>query len=67
MQKHTRTHGHQQEAKRLCGGALTIYPYHGESRKKDPDFLAKFDVVVTTYGVVHVRSYSSDCFVSVEL
>ncbi|CAN0514492.1 unnamed protein product, partial [Scytosiphon promiscuus] len=41
-----------QEAKRLCGGALTIYPYHGQGRSKDPSFLAKFDVVVTTYGVV---------------
>ncbi|CAN0153840.1 unnamed protein product [Scytosiphon promiscuus] len=41
-----------EEAKRLCGGALTIYPYHGQGRSKDPSFLAKFDVVVTTYGVV---------------
>lgn len=43
-----------QEAKRLCGGALSIYPYHGGSRRKDPAFLAKFDMVVTTYGVVQV-------------
>ncbi|CAM9341014.1 unnamed protein product, partial [Laminaria digitata] len=41
-----------QEAKRLCGGALRIYPYHGGNRKKDPDFLSQFDLVVTTYGVV---------------
>ncbi|CAM9715351.1 unnamed protein product, partial [Ectocarpus sp. 12 AP-2014] len=41
-----------EEAKRLCGGALSIYPYHGGNRRKDPAFLAKFDIVVTTYGVV---------------
>eukprot|EP00752_Nemacystus_decipiens_P018364 g16475.t1 len=41
-----------EEAKRLCGGALTIYPYHGQSRNRDPAFLSKFDMVVTTYGVV---------------
>ncbi|CAM9694657.1 unnamed protein product [Ascophyllum nodosum] len=41
-----------EEAKRLCGGALKIYPYHGCSRKKNPKFLAQFDLVVTTYGVV---------------
>ncbi|CAN0361869.1 unnamed protein product, partial [Hapterophycus canaliculatus] len=45
-----------QEAKRLCGGALTIYPYHGGNRVKDPSFLANFDIVVTTYGVVQVRA-----------
>ena len=45
-----------QEAKRLCGGALKIYPYHGSNRKKDPEFLAQFDLVVTTYGVVQVKS-----------
>lgn len=39
---------------RLCGGALTIYPYHGSNRNKDPNFLAKFDLVVTTYGIVKV-------------
>ncbi|CAM9658994.1 unnamed protein product, partial [Laminaria digitata] len=43
-----------EEAKRLCGGALKIYPYHGGNRKKDPNFLAQFDLVVTTYGVVQV-------------
>lgn len=46
-----------QEAKRLCGGALTIYPYHGGNRKKDPEFLAQFDIVVTTYGVVQVKTH----------
>ena len=50
-----------QEAKRLCGGALTIYPYHGGGRKKDPAFLAKFDIVVTTYGVVQVHKYHIFC------
>lgn len=43
-----------QEAKRLCGSALSIYPYHGGHRKKDPAFLAEFDIVVTTYGIVQV-------------
>lgn len=43
-----------QEAKRLCGGALSIYAYHGGNRKKDPAFLAEFDIVVTTYGIVQV-------------
>lgn len=46
-----------QEAKRLCGGALTIYPYHGQGRKRDPAFLSNFDMVVTTYGVVQVGGY----------
>eukprot|EP00903_Cladosiphon_okamuranus_P014611 g13549.t1 len=41
-----------EEAKRLCGGQLSIYPYHGGNRKKCPEFLAKFDMVVTTYDVV---------------
>jgi SNF2 family DNA or RNA helicase len=39
------------EAKRLCGDSLSIYPYHGV-RRKNPYFLAQFDIVVTTYGVV---------------
>eukprot|EP00752_Nemacystus_decipiens_P018369 g16478.t1 len=43
-----------QEAKRLCGGALTIYPYHGQSRNRNLAFLSKFDMVVTTYGVVQM-------------
>ncbi|CAM9246167.1 unnamed protein product, partial [Ectocarpus fasciculatus] len=47
-----------EEAKRLCGGALSIYPYHGSHRKKDPAFLAEFDIVVTTYGIVQVLDES---------
>jgi len=32
--------------------ALSIYQYHGSSRKKDPKFLADHDVVVTTYATL---------------
>lgn len=38
------------------GGAVTIYPYHGASRRRDLDFLASHDIVVTTYGILMVRS-----------
>lgn len=51
-----------QEAKRLCGGKLKMYPYHGQGRNKDPEFLAKFDLVVTTYGVVQVRCFGEVCW-----
>lgn len=44
----------RQEAQRLCGEALKMYAYHGTGRKKDPQFLAQFDLIVTTYGVVQV-------------
>ncbi|CAM9167625.1 unnamed protein product, partial [Ectocarpus sp. 12 AP-2014] len=47
-----------EEAKRLCGGALSIYAYHGGYRKKDPALLAKFDMIVTTYGIVQVLDES---------
>ncbi|CAN0135201.1 unnamed protein product, partial [Ectocarpus sp. 8 AP-2014] len=51
-----------EEAKRLCGGALSIYPYHGGGRKKDPTFLSQFDMVVTTYGVVQADGASNGGF-----
>ena len=39
-----------------------MYPYHGQGRNKDPEFLAKFDLVVTTYGVVQVRCFGEVCW-----
>jgi SNF2 family DNA or RNA helicase len=41
-----------EEARRLCNNTLTIYPYHGGSRIKDPKKLAEYDIIVTTYGIV---------------
>eukprot|EP00953_Heterococcus_sp_UTEX-ZZ885_P012986 7425-Heterococcus_DN1.PRE.2 len=38
------------EAKRLCDNQLTIHPYHGSNRIRDPAKLAQYDIVVTTYG-----------------
>lgn len=46
---------------------LSIYPYHGGNRKKDPNFLAKFDIVVTTYGVVQVRQLTIFVIVTLTL
>ncbi|KAG5178369.1 SNF2 family N-terminal domain-containing protein [Tribonema minus] len=40
-----------EEARRLCDNKLSIYPYHGGSRTKDPKKLAQYDIVVTTYGI----------------
>jgi SNF2 family DNA or RNA helicase len=48
------------EAKRLCGDKLSIYPYHGANRKRDPEALAKYDIVVTTYGVVAADMNTAD-------
>ncbi|KAI2469954.1 SNF2 family N-terminal domain-containing protein [Annulohypoxylon bovei var. microspora] len=33
-------------------GQLSYYIYHGSNRIKNPDILAKFDIVMTTYGSV---------------
>ncbi|KAI1095967.1 SNF2 family N-terminal domain-containing protein [Rostrohypoxylon terebratum] len=33
-------------------GQLSYYIYHGSNRIKDPNILAKFDLVITTYGSV---------------
>jgi len=33
-------------------GALSIFKYHGGSRKRDPHALSSYDIVVTTYGVI---------------
>ncbi|CAM9800879.1 unnamed protein product [Chrysoparadoxa australica] len=41
-----------EEAKRLCGDTLKIYPYHGGSRCRDASKLAGYDLVVTTYGIL---------------
>ena len=38
------------EAKRLCDNQLSIHPYHGSNRIRDPAKLAQYDIVVTTYG-----------------
>lgn len=36
-------------------GDLKIYIYHGNSRKNDLDFLADFDVVITTFSVLQTE------------
>ena len=41
-----------QEAKRHITADVSLYAYHGHSRKRDPAFLAKHDVVVTTYEIL---------------
>ncbi len=33
-------------------GGLTYYLYHGPRRKSDPDFLATFDIVITTFNLI---------------
>ncbi|KAJ1798824.1 hypothetical protein LPJ59_002252 [Coemansia sp. RSA 2399] len=33
-------------------GRLSIYPYHGQSRHKNPKSLCRYDVVLTTYNVI---------------
>ena len=33
-------------------GTFSIYTYHGPQREKDPAFLAKYDVVLTTYSTL---------------
>ena len=40
------------EISTFCGGRVKTMMYHGSSRTKDPRFLAKHDVVVSTYGTV---------------
>ncbi|KIY45784.1 hypothetical protein FISHEDRAFT_48690 [Fistulina hepatica ATCC 64428] len=34
------------------GTPLRVYVYHGTARRPDPDFLADFDVVITTYATL---------------
>jgi SNF2 family DNA or RNA helicase len=36
----------------LTEGALTYYVFHGPSRTEDPEELAKYDVIITTYSTV---------------
>lgn len=50
-------------------GVLSFYVAHGPDRKMRPDFLTKFDVVITTYNVI--AQYASkkapkDCFMSIK-
>ncbi|KAK6441789.1 hypothetical protein LTR95_001983 [Oleoguttula sp. CCFEE 5521] len=33
-------------------GALSVYVYHGASRAQDLDYLAQFDIILTSYGTV---------------
>eukprot|EP00002_Diphylleia_rotans_P007860 TRINITY_DN1753_c0_g1_i1.p1 TRINITY_DN1753_c0_g1~~TRINITY_DN1753_c0_g1_i1.p1 ORF type:complete len:1009 (-),score=189.43 TRINITY_DN1753_c0_g1_i1:1390-4266(-) len=35
-----------------AGSSLSIYLYHSNSRRKDPSFLADFDVIITTYSTL---------------
>ena len=41
-----------EEAKSKLDNPGLVYPYHGQSRKRDADILAKKDIVVTTYQVL---------------
>jgi SWI/SNF-related matrix-associated actin-dependent regulator of chromatin subfamily A3 len=41
-------------------GDLKVYVYHGNSRKNDLEFLADFDVVITTFSVLQTE-YSKQC------
>ncbi|KAG0215415.1 hypothetical protein BGX28_010120 [Mortierella sp. GBA30] len=41
-------------------GALQVYVYHGGQRVSDPAYLAKHDVVVTTYNLLGTE-YSKEC------
>ena len=41
-----------QEAASKLDGSLNIHAYHGSSRKRNPDFLATQDIVITTYGTL---------------
>lgn len=36
-------------------GDLTVYVYHGNSRKNDISFLANFDIVITTFSVLQTE------------
>ena len=40
------------EAIRRLGGSLRVYKYYGSSRKRDPEVLRSYDIIITTYGVV---------------
>ncbi|KZT54699.1 hypothetical protein CALCODRAFT_519207 [Calocera cornea HHB12733] len=40
---------HQREEEKA---PLKVYVYHGNARRPDPDFLADFDVVITTYSTL---------------
>ncbi|EJU00143.1 hypothetical protein DACRYDRAFT_17168 [Dacryopinax primogenitus] len=40
---------HQREEEKA---SLKVYVYHGNARRPDPDFLANFDVVITTYSTL---------------
>lgn len=36
-------------------GSLKVYVYHGAQRRSDPEFLAKYDVVLTTYSILSLE------------
>lgn len=38
--------------KRRKGNPLRVYVYHGNARRPDPNFLADFDAVITTYATL---------------
>nr|GLL43163.1 putative DNA repair protein [Ipomoea trifida] len=42
-----------------CPGTLSLYLHYGQSRSKDPKFIAQSDVVLTTYGVL-ASEFSSE-------
>ena len=41
-----------EEAKSKLQDPGSVYPYHGQGRKKDPNILASHSIVVTTYQVL---------------
>lgn len=46
-----------------CPGTLSFYLHYGQSRSKDPKFIAQSDVVLTTYGVL-ASEFSSEVLYS---
>ncbi|XP_073407129.1 transcription termination factor 2 isoform X2 [Dendrobates tinctorius] len=45
-------HWKKEVEKRVSGGRLRVYLYHGANREKDCKMLAQYDIVVTTYSLV---------------
>ena len=45
-------------------GTFSIYTYHGPQREKDPAFLAKYDVVLTTYSTLEYEYRDAQITVS---
>ena len=49
------THWREEIEKWVKPGTLKVYVYHGTSRITDPEKLADFDVILTTYSVIEAE------------